>query len=113
MQTIVIWIMALVWGIIGSVFHQWHESETNNKNVDEWIRAIFFGAVAGVLVVVIYPYLGTLGLAGVIVTALGAGYSADSFILNIIRKKINKMLRNGELTKIIEEIVKDILTKSH
>ena len=109
MPTLIIWLMALIWGIIGAVFHQWHESETDNRDVDEWIRAIFFGGVAGILVVVIWP---GLGLYLTIEWSLIAGYSADSFILNIVRKRIYRMLKSGKLKQIIEEIIKDVLNKS-
>lgn len=108
MPALVIWIMGLIWGMIGAAFHQWHESETDNNSLDDWGRALFWGAVAGVLVVVIWS---NLGFYGTIIAALGAGYSADSFILNIIRKKMNKEVSSGRIRKILEEIIEDILNK--
>ena len=108
MPALIIWLMALMWGMIGAAFHQYHESETENNSLDNWERALFWGAVAGILVVVIWPWL---GFAGTIIAALGAGFSADSFILNIIRKKMYRELKGGKVRKILEEVIEDVLSR--
>ena len=113
---IVVWIISIIWGIIGAVFHQIHESEEENT-FESYERAIFIGAVAGALVPAVFPWLWTMSLSsllgwyGLIATAGSAGYEGDSFILNAFRKKLKGELKSQNLKNILREVLDEIVRR--